>query len=63
MIEKSSKIALTCNDILFFNKGILSDRVKTLYQINSLAELKMVIDNNEYDYVDSSTPLQAELAV
>lgn len=52
MLEKNSQIVLTQEDVNLYNAGIVSKRVQEQWGL-SLADLKTVIENNDYTKVDN----------
>lgn len=47
MLEKNSTIALTKDDLKQYNQGLVSDRLKQLWQL-TFPELKEIVDNGNY---------------
>ena len=54
-MEKSSKIALTIDDLKSVNEGILPKKVEEIYGISSLDTLKKVIVAKEYEISKTET--------
>lgn len=52
MLEKSSSIVLTEEDIRLYNTGIVSERVKALWGL-TLEELRIFFDNNSVTILGS----------
>jgi hypothetical protein len=54
MIEKTGQVILTSDDLVQYQKGVVSDRIKNSWDF-SLDQLKNIVENHEYRIVDSES--------
>lgn len=47
MLEKNSNIVLTPQDIEQYNRGVVSDRVKQMWGIENIDDLRMLVESQK----------------
>lgn len=46
MLEKNSQVILTEDDLKLYNSGVVSERIKQTWEVDTIDELRKLIESN-----------------